>query len=282
MLVNTKYIFDKYKDKCILGFNVFGYEDASAIIRAAEDTGNPVILMTNRIAIEHMPIPVISGMLIPLAENSKTQVSVHLDHAEKRETLLHAINNGYTSVMFDGSRLSYAENVARTCEIVEYARGKNVSVEAEIGSIGYSDDSASCCDPSVSRYTDPEEAKRFYEATQVDSLAVAVGTLHRMTTQSAVLNFDLLKEIHDKVNVPLVIHGASGVKDEDLVRLAKNGVRKINIGTSIRMTFGNSIRSTIEKDPKIFDRIEMFKPAMEAVYREAVRKFRILDYQKEE
>ena len=98
-----------------------------------------------------------------------------------------------------------------------------------------------------------------------------------MTTQSAVLNFDLLKEIREKVDVPLVIHGASGVRDEDLVKLAKTGVRKINIGTSIRMTFGESIRSTIEKDPKIFDRIEMFKPAMEAVYHEAVRKFRLID-----
>ena len=161
MLVNTKYLFDEYKNKCILGFNIFGYEDAYAIIKAAEDTNNPVILMTNRIAIEHMPIPVIAGMLIPMAESSKAHVSVHLDHAEKLETLLLAMDNGYTSVMFDGSRLPYEENVSRTCRVVEYARKRNVSVEAEIGSIGYSDDNSACSRPSDSRYTDADEAKDF-------------------------------------------------------------------------------------------------------------------------
>lgn len=274
MLVNTKYILDKNKEKCILGFNVFGYEDASAVVRAAEDTCNPVILMTNRIAVEHMSIPILAGILIPLAKNSKTDVSIHLDHASKYETLHSAMDSGYTSVMFDGSYLPFEENVKRTCEIVELAKQKNISVEAEIGSIGYSDKH----DTADSVYTDVEEAKRFYEATHVDSMAIAVGTLHRMTTQSAAIDFDLLKKIHDNVDVPLVIHGASGVKDEDLTKLAKYGVRKINIGTSLRMTFGRSMRATIENDSDIYDRIEIFKPAMEAVYIEAKNKFKLMDF----
>lgn len=272
MLANMKFIFDKYKEKCILGFNVYGYEDAAAVIRAAEDTDNPVILMTNKIAIKHIPIPVWTGILLPLAQASDTDVAIHLDHAENREILLQAIDYGYSSVMFDGSRLPFEENVRRTCEIVAYARDKNVSVEAEIGAVGY------CGDEMVNsgRHTDVKESILFYEKTKVDALAVAVGTCHRMTSQGADLNFDLLNEISRNTDVPLVIHGASGVKDDDLIKLAKSGVRKINIGTSLRLAFGRSLRKTIMEDPEIFDRIEMFQPAMEAVYEEAKKKFKLI------
>jgi len=275
MLTNMKFIFDNYKDKCILGFNVFGYEDAVAVIRAAEETNSPVILMTNKVAITHMPIPVLAGILLPLARSSKTDVVVHLDHAKSWDTVVRAVDSGYSSVMFDGSLLPLEENIKCTQKIVEYARKRDVSVEAEIGAVGYSGNN----EIQTFQRTKVDEAKTFYERTEVDALAVAVGNCHRMTTQSADIDFELLAEIHKNVDVPLVMHGASGVKDDDLIRLVGNGVRKINIGTSLRLAFGRSLRKTIETDTEIFDRIEMFQPAMEAVYKETKKKLELITQQ---
>lgn len=272
MLSNLKSVFEKYNEKCILGFNVFGFEDATAVIKAAEDTGNPVILMTNRVAVSHMPIPVLAGMLVKLAERAKTEVVVHLDHAKDYETIVKAIDNGYSSVMFDGSHLPLEENIKHTCRVIEYARQRNVSVEAEIGAVGYSGED----DPDNLNLTDINEAIEFYQRTRVDALAVAIGNFHRMVTQSAMLDFKLLDEINKSLGVPLVIHGASGIKDEDLIRLTKYGVRKINIGTSLRQAFGKSMRGVIENNPEAFDRIDMFKPAMKAVYEEARRKLELM------
>lgn len=272
MLSNLKSVFEKYDKKCVLAFNVFGFEDAISIVRAAEDTNNPVILMTNSVATSHMPILLLAGILKPLAEQSSTDVVVHLDHAKDWESIKEAVDVGYSSVMYDGSHLPLQENIENTCNVIEYANRFNVSVEGEIGAVGYSHNE----DLEGLSLTDIDEATKFYKSTNVDALAVAIGNLHRMTSQEAVLNFDLLKKIHSNISAPLVIHGASGIKDEDIVRLRENGVRKINIGTSLRQVFGNSLRNVIESDPCLFDRIDMFKPAMDAVYREVKNKFKLV------
>lgn len=247
----------------IAGFNVFGYEDAVAVVRAAEELKRPVFLMVNRPAAQHMPLPIIGGILRRVAESAAVPVGVHLDHAKDMPSIIQALESGFTSVMFDGSDLPFGENVRLTRQVVELAASFGAGVEAEIGMVGYSDSGL------ASEVTDPGEAEVFARATGVDALAVSVGTVHRLTTQKAVLNLALLQEIHSAVPVPLVIHGASGLPDASLRLMAENGVRKINFGTALRMTFGKTLRRQLEADPEVFDRITLFKACMDEVQTKA-------------
>lgn len=274
MLVNLSEMLDKAakSDYAVAGFNVYGYEDAKAVINAAEELKCPVILMTNKDAVEHMPVELLGQLLCKMAQESSTQVCVHLDHSNSLSMIERAVNSGFTSVMFDGSQLPLADNILRTKEVVNLAKKHNVSVEAEIGSVGYSDPSIT----ARAEYTDPDEAKQFELETGVSALAVAVGTVHRMTTQGAKLDFDLLNRIQEKVEAPLVIHGSSGIADEDLKRLVKSRVAKVNLGTSLRMAFGNNLRQEILDKPNEFDRIKLFKKPMAKVQEEAKKKLQLL------
>ena len=280
MLYNLKDIIQIGSEKgyAIAAFNIFGYEDAVAVVEAAEELDRPVILMANRDAIEHMSVDIISDIMIKLAKKAQVPVCVHLDHAIHVEAIKDAIDAGFTSVMFDGSQLPFEENVAITKEVVAMAHAKNISVEAEIGAVGYSD-------PKIDfspMYTEPEQAKEFAELTEVDALAVAVGTVHRMVTQNACLQFDRLKKIKEMVSTPLVIHGSTGVADEDLVKLVKCGVRKINLGTTLRLAFGNTLREQFKQDPKEFDRIKLFKKCMVVVKETAKEKIELLSFKEED
>ena len=274
MLYNLKDIIrlvDK-EDRGIAAFNVFGYEDSQAVIEAAESIGRPVIIMANKDAVNHMGVELIGEIMLHVGAQAKVPVDVHLDHATDMEVIERAIRSGYTSVMFDGSQLPFDENVERTRHVVEMAHAMDISVEAEIGAVGYSD-------PDIrfnARFTEPQEAKRFAQLTGVDALAVAVGTMHRMEMQKAELQFDRLQEIAKQVDIPLVIHGSTGVADEDLAKLVRFGARKINIGTALRMEFGQTLRRQFADDPKEFDRIKLFGPCMEAVKDKAVQKMELL------
>lgn len=273
MLVNLNQIFSEYPQKCVAGFNVFGFEDAQAVIDAAEELKDPVILMANKVAIDHTPIPIIAPLLLAMAKRANVPVCVHLDHSTSIGDISLAIECGFTSVMFDGSQLPYAENVRLTRAACALAHSQGVSVEAEIGSVGYSDSAVF----AKTVYTEPDEALKFYNDTLVDAMAVSVGTLHRQVVQDAHLQFDRLDKIHAAVNVPLVIHGSTSVKNDELTMLAKHGVKKINLGTCLRLKFGNTLRQILAEDDKIFDRVEMFKKCMPAVYEEALLKMRLLD-----
>ncbi len=256
----------------VAAFNVYGYEDAAAVIEAAEELKKPVILMANKNAIEHMTVEIIGNIMIKLGERSKVPVCVHLDHASSIESIKDAIDVGFTSVMFDGSQLPFDENVAVTKKVVAMARPKNIGVEGEMGAVGYSE-------PNINFrpiYTEPEEAKKFSELTNVDALAVAVGTVHHMVTQNACIDFKRLKKIKDIVETPLVIHGATGVSNEDLVKLVKCGARKINFGTALRLVFGKALRQEFEENPEEFDRIKLMKKSMVAVKETAKQKIRLL------
>ncbi|MCC3356863.1 class II fructose-bisphosphate aldolase [Bacillus sp. REN16] len=255
----------------IPAFNVFGYEDAQAVIEAAEEMGAPVILATNKVAIQHIPIHIIGKLLVGLAEQATVPVVVHLDHGKDYETVAKAIASGYSSVMYDGSHLPFKENVRTTKEIVRMARAFGIPVEAEIGSVGYSDPSL-----GTGALTDPLEAKQFAEETEIDALAVAVGTLHRMEEQTAHVQFDRLHEIEQLVSVPLVMHGSTGIPDEDLKKMASTNIGKVNIGTAIRMAFGTTLRQEVNANPASFDRIDWFKRPMEAVKEEAKHKMKLL------
>lgn len=277
MLVNlTEIINDAVEeDYAVPAFNIFGYEDAIAVVRAAEELGAPVILQANIPALNHMPVEYLAPIMCRAAEEASVPVCVHLDHANDFSVIERAVKNGFTSVMYDGSQLPLEENIKNTIEVVNFARANGVSVEAEIGSVGYSD-------PSVQAkhiYTEPREAELFANATGVDALAVAVGTVHRMEQQNAKIQYDRLEEIQKLVVVPLVIHGATGINDEDLRKLATYRVGKVNIGTSLRMAFGNTLRQEIIERPNEFDRIRLFRKPMQAVKEEAIKKLSILGFQ---
>lgn len=257
--------------KTVAAFNVYGYEDAAAVLAGAEELDCPVILMTNKDAVNFIPIEVIGPMLVQMAKIAQVPVCVHLDHSRSLDDIRRAISAGYTSVMFDGSQLPVEENMEVSGLVANIAHAAGVSVEAEIGSVGYSDPSIQ----AKSIYTDPDEAVEFVKKTGVDALAVAVGTVHRMEIQEAKLDFNLLADIRERVSLPLVIHGSSGVKDEDIVRLCEAGVNKINFGTSLRMAFGHTLRETMAAQPQQFDRLKLFVPSMEAVKERAKEKMRL-------
>ena len=278
MIMGLREMMEQNPGFAIAGFNVFGFEDASAVIRAAEKCRLPVILMVNRDAASFIPLHVIGPMLDEMGRRATVPVDVHLDHAIELSAIRQAVECRFTSVMFDGSQLSIEENIEKSLETMALTAGRAISVEAEIGSVGYSD-------PAIKarqEYTKPEDARRFYEATRVDCLAVSVGTVHRMTTEKVTIQYDRLKKIQQAVSVPLVIHGATSVRDEDLVMLSRAGVRKVNLGTCLRMAFGNTLRTAINNNPTEFDRLKLFREPIRETEEEAMRKMRLLYKAKEQ
>ncbi len=261
----------KEKKKAVAAFNVFGYEDSKAVVDAAEELGEPVILMANKLAVEHMPVEIFADICRGIAERSSADVCIHLDHSTSYDLILRCIKAGFSSVMFDGSQLPYEENVRATREVVRAAHACGVSVEAEIGAVGYADGTA--FNPA---YTDPDQAEAFERDASPDAIAIAVGTVHRMATQTACLNFELMDEIIGRLHSPAVIHGSTGVSDEDLTRLVQHGAKKINIGTALRMQFGRSLREQLDADPKAYDRVVLFRKCMADVKAVAARKIALL------
>lgn len=273
MLVNLNEIIIKLNEKqAIPAFNVYGYEDAKVILDVANSLNAPAVLMTNRDAVMHMGSRNLCNLLKSISEDYSIPVCIHLDHAKSIEEIEEAIKSGYTSVMYDGSSLPLEENILNTSNIVALAKNYNVSVEAEIGSVGYSDPNMG----SKGKYTELLEAKEFYEKTKVDILAVAVGTLHRMTGQDATINYELLSELESELNVPLVIHGSTGVKNNDLTKLSHTSVKKVNIGTAVRMKFGESLKSQFKTDE--FDRIKLFKKPMKDIEGVILEKYKLLGF----
>lgn len=276
MLVNMKELLPPAAEGeyAVAGFNVFGYEDARAVIDAAEKLGAPVILMANKDIVRHMKVEYLGPLLASMAADASVPVCVHLDHTYEYGTIIRAMKAGFSSVMFDGSQLPLEENIRRTRGIVEIAGALNVSVEGEIGSVPY-DEAGSTI---KSQYTEPSEAERFAGETGVDAMAVAVGTIHKQTSQGACIQFDRLAAIEARTRVPLVIHGSSGIIDEEVRRLVKTRVAKLNIGTALRMAFGRSMRADMEADASLFDRLKMFQHAMPEVRKTAEEKILLLGW----
>ncbi len=238
----------------VAGLVVLGWEDAVAYVRAAEAALRPVILQAGPGARAHMPLPVFGAMFRVLADHATVPVVAHLDHGEDLAVCRQAIDCGFTSVMFDGSRLPLDENIVRTAEIAALARSRGVSVEAELGHVGYPGGVASLG-------TDPGEVARFVRETGVDALAVSVGNSHLMTSPDADVDFLRLKDIQSAAPVmPLVLHGGSGLSHELRRRVVREtSVCKVNIGTELRMAFGQALRETLVKDPAQFDRIRILR-----------------------
>lgn len=270
----SKILAEAARKRCIVGgFNVYGLEDAKAVIDAAEQMRAPTILMINKLALSVIPTEYWGGALKGLAERAAVPVCLHLDHASDFQTVKKAIDTGFDSVMYDGSQLPLDDNIKNTKEIVEYAHKNGKIVEAEIGAVGYSDRNAA---EYKAAFTDPDEAAVFAEATGVDWLAVSIGNVHRMKSDHAKIDFDLLKQIEKQVSIPLVVHGSTGISDPDLERLGETTVAKCNIGTSLRLAFGCTLREEILANPDLFDRTEMFRHPLACVKQAVIDKMKVL------
>jgi fructose-bisphosphate aldolase, class II len=242
----------------VAGVVVLGWEDAKAYVEAAEETGLPVILQAGPGCRKHTPVPILGKMFRYLAEQAKVPVVCHIDHATTIEECRAGIEHGFTSVMIDGSRLSLNENIALSADVVALARKAGVSVEGEIGFVGYDNGTASSM-------TKPEDAATFERGTGVDALAISIGNVHLQTEKHAVINFDVLSAIEAVTTVPLVLHGGSGIAADVRQRLAhQHRVKKFNIGTELRMAFGAALRVVLTDNPNEFDRNSILAATMSA------------------
>lgn len=231
-------------------FNVITIEHAEAIVAGAEAAGLPVILQIseNAVRFHHGRLAPIAAATRSIAEAADVAVGLHLDHVESDELLAQAAPNGFGSVMYDASRLSYAENVAATAAAVARCRAAGLWVESELGAIGGKGGAH-----AKGARTDPDEARAYVVATGVDALAVAVGSSHAMTTRSARLDHDLIARLAVAVPVPLVLHGSSGVPDGELSEAVRGGMAKINIGTALNSAFTGTVRTALDDQPDLVD-----------------------------
>ena len=252
----------------VVGMVCLGWEDARAYVAAAEAENAPVILQAGPGARAHTPLPVLAAMFRTLADDARVPVVLHLDHGSSEYECCRAIDEGFTSVMFDGSRLPLAENIERTAAIAATAHAAGVSCEGEIGFVGYQDGEAS-------QGTDPDEAARFARDTGVDAMAISVGNLHLQQVKVAEIDEARLGAIEALTDTPLVIHGGSGLSHEIRSRLARSSnVCKINIGTELRMEFGRAVRAGLAADPAVYDRIEILRqtePPLAVMARQLIR-----------
>ncbi|MFD8977009.1 MULTISPECIES: ketose-bisphosphate aldolase [unclassified Streptomyces] len=273
-LTSTDAIVDPaYEDSSGVGaFNVVQIEHAEAIVAGAEAAGLPVILqISENTALYHGSLAPIGLAALALARAAAVPVAVHLDHAESGGLIRSAVDLGFTSVMVDASKLPYAENVAATRDITASCHRADVWVEAELGEVGGKDGAHA---PGVR--TDPEEARDFAAATAVDALAVAVGSSHAMTSRDAVLDFELIARLRKAVEVPLVLHGSSGVDDEDLARAVDAGMTKVNISTHLNRIFTRTARERLMAFPDLTDPRAYLGPARDAVSAEVARLLSLL------
>lgn len=213
-------------------FNTHNLEMLPDMLRAAKEIGAPIIIQTSVDTARYIGFKVLVNVMKAIADEEIIDAVLHLDHAKNFDDIKEAIDSGYTSVMFDGSALPFKENILKTRAVVEYAHARGVSVEGELGTIGGTEEGIHVnIDDKV--YTRPEDALTFVNATGIDALAVAIGTNHGQFKSKTDVNIPLLKAIHAMVDIPLVIHGGTGVKEEDYPELINNGIRKFNVGTEL-------------------------------------------------
>lgn len=239
----------------VAGVVALGWEDMQAYVTAAELEGLPIVLQAGPACRAHTPLPVLGKMFRHLAETTLVPVVAHLDHGYSLDECRQALDCGFTSLMYDGSRKPLAANIAETRKVVELAHGAGISCEGEIGFVGYAAGARSLG-------TNPEEASVFEKETGVDAMAISVGNVHLQEQESTRIDEDLVRAIEAVTKVPLVIHGGSGVPGRQRMALAASSrICKFNIGTELRRTFGHALREAVNKDPRRFDRIEILNEA---------------------
>ena len=251
-LVTTKEMMLKAQAEgyAVGAFNVENMEMVQAVIAAAEELNSPVIMQTTPSTLKYAGPEYFYGNVAAAAANAKVPVAIHLDHGSSFELAMKCYRVGYTSIMIDGSHSVFEENIAITKKVVDACHPGNVPVEAELGKVGGKEDDL---DGGNGGYTVPSEAKEFVERTGVDFLAVAIGTAHGVYKQTPKLDVDVLSEIRSLVDIPLVLHGTSGVPDDQVKECIKRGICKVNYATDLRIAFTKGVKAYMEKDPEAFD-----------------------------
>ncbi|MCL2096958.1 MAG: class II fructose-bisphosphate aldolase [Oscillospiraceae bacterium] len=236
----------------VCAFNAENIEMIRAIISGAGELSAPVIIQTTPSTVKYLGCEYFYAVVKIAAENSKIPVALHLDHGENLDLIKYALDSGYSSVMIDASKEAFEENIEITKKAARLAGGFNIPVEAELGRVGGKEDNIGSED-SESIYTNPDDALEFVNQTGIDSLAVAIGTAHGLYKSTPKLDIDRLSEIKKLVNIPIVLHGATGLPDSLIEECVKRGVNKINFATELRRVYTNAIREKLDSDKTIID-----------------------------
>lgn len=270
MLANLNdVLYPAKKNRYAVGlFNAVNIEMARGIIAAAEETKSPVIMGTAQVLFPYGPLKEVSYFLLPMAKNASVPVVVHLDHGLDKETCLEALNLGFTSIMYDCSTDTYEENVKKVSEVVEMAHEKGATIEGELGHVG---DNGDGTDPSL-YYTQPEMAKEFVQKTGVDALAIAVGNAHGAYKFPPKLDFERIKTIAGMIDVPLVLHGGSGLTDYDFQTAIQEGISKVNIFTDVNVAAARAAYRGYQEGSGM---TELIPGIVEAVKQETVKKMKL-------
>lgn len=243
-------------------FNAENMEMIKAIIAAAEELKAPVMIQTTPSTVKYGTLETFAAITRAEAEKVSVPVCLHLDHGASFDMAVKAIQVGYGSVMIDGSKLELDANIALSRSVADVGRACGIPVEAELGKVGGKEDDT---ESKESVYTDPDEAKRFVEETKVDSLAIGIGTAHGVYKEKPVLNTKRISEVKEVVSIPLVLHGSSGLSDEDVRDCVKRGMCKVNFATELRQAYLKATRELLTADDSIIDPKKIGEAAMKAV-----------------
>lgn len=278
MLYNMKELLTIAKENkfAVPAFNIGSLEILRAVMEVAEETNSPVILEIHPLEIEYLTDPFVLTVK-EYAHKSKVPIVIHMDHGSNIYDVMRSIKNGYTSVMIDASNLPYEENVALTKQVVELAHKVNVSVEAEIGTIGAMNYETEGVDNVL--YTDPEQAKDFVKRTGIDCLAVAIGTAHGLYPKNFTpkLNLELLKILNKEVNIPLVLHGGSGNPDEEVTASVSLGVSKVNISSDVKSVFFKKCHELLNENPNQYEPCDLFPKCIDEAKKVIYHKLNVLN-----
>ncbi|CQR65518.1 class II fructose-bisphosphate aldolase [Streptomyces leeuwenhoekii] len=264
--------------RAVAAFNIITLEHVEAVVAGAETAGTPVVLQVSENAVKYR-----YGRLLPLAraavaaaERATVPVALHLDHVQSDTLLRQAPQAGFSSVMYDASRLPYAENLAATRAAADWAHARGLWIEAELGQVGGKNGQPPLDAHAPGARTDPAEARAFVADSGVDALAVAVGSVHAMTTRTATLDHDLVKRLAGTLDVPLVLHGSSGLPDGELAAAVAHGITKVNVGTALNIAMTGAIREYLAARPEAVDSRGYLTVGREAMVRTVVEIVRAL------
>ncbi|REJ27423.1 MAG: tagatose-bisphosphate aldolase [Caldibacillus debilis] len=275
-IVNTKeMLLDAQKNKyAVPAFNIHNLETIQAVVETAYEMRSPVILAATPGTFQYAGRDYIQAIVEVAAKKYDIPIALHLDHHEKFEDIVESVELGTKSVMIDASRLPFEENVRLVKRVVDYAHAKGATVEAELGRLGGQEDDLTVAEED-SFYTDPDAAAEFVERTGIDSLAVAIGTAHGLYKSEPKLDFERLEKIQEKVKIPLVLHGASGIPEEDVRKCIERGIAKVNIATELKIPFSDALRKYLLEHPDANDPRKYMSPAKQAMKRVVREKIRM-------
>jgi len=276
-LVNPIRFLQKAREKgiAIAAFNVHNLETIQAVVEGAAAEKSPVIIQTTPGTLKHAGIPFVAACVKEAARLYDIPIALHVDHCTSYQTIVQCIQHGYTSVMIDGSMLSYKENVELVKKVVETAHCAGVAVEAELGRIGGTEDDIALDDDEDAFFTVPSEAKAFVEDTGIDLLAVAIGTAHGIYKGEPKLQYERLSQIREVVDIPLVLHGASGIKEASIKEAIRRGINKINIATELKIPMAETIKQIFAEKPDENDPRNYMGAAKKAVMKVVREKIQI-------